>query len=92
MNGCRLHPLPRGRDLIQIKAGQTAALQAHLKQWEPIASAPFGRELELAVLDDDGAHALAFACRRAADGWIDARTRHQIDVRPTHWREWNAER
>jgi hypothetical protein len=28
--------------------------------WEPIASAPFGRDLELAVLDYDGAHALVF--------------------------------
>jgi hypothetical protein len=78
--------------LIQIKIGRTTPLQPHSMQWEPIASAPFGRELELAVLDENGAHALAFACRRAADGWINAQTRHQVDVRPTHWREWNAKR
>ena len=78
--------------MVQIKIGHTTPLQAHLMQWEPIASAPFGRELELAVLDEDGAHALAFACRRVADGWIDAQTRYQVDVRPTHWREWHAKR
>jgi hypothetical protein len=39
-------------------------------QWQPIASAPFDRDLELAVIDDDGRHALTFACRRSTDGWI----------------------
>jgi hypothetical protein len=29
-----------------------------------------------------------FPCRRVAGGWIDARTKRWIDVRPTHWREW----
>jgi hypothetical protein len=58
-------------------------------QWQPIASAPFDRELELAVIDKDGRHALTFACRRTADGWIGVQTRQPIDVRPTHWREWN---
>jgi hypothetical protein len=67
-----------------------AVVQDFLMEWAPIATAPFDRELELAVLEGDGAHALAFACRRVAGGWINARTKHQIDVRPTHWREWDA--
>jgi len=58
-------------------------------QWQLIDIAPFDLDLELAVIDKDGAHALAFACRRVAGGWIAARTKQQIDVRPTHWREWN---
>jgi len=57
-------------------------------QWQPIDTAPFDHDLELAVLDEDGSHALAFACRRVWGGWIDANTRQQIEVRPTHWREW----
>jgi hypothetical protein len=61
-----------------------------LMHWTPITTAPFDRDLELAVLDEDGAHALAFACRRIAGGWVNAQTKSQIDVRPTHWREWNA--
>jgi hypothetical protein len=59
-------------------------------QWQPISTAPFDRELELAVFERDGPHALAFACRRIASGWISAETKRQIDVRPTHWREWNT--
>jgi hypothetical protein len=58
--------------------------------WAPITTAPFDRDLELAVLDEDGAHALEFACRRIAGAWINAQTKSQIDVRPTHWREWKA--
>lgn len=57
--------------------------------WQPIASAPFDRDLELAVIDSDGPHALVFPCRRILSGWIDAQTKRLIaDVRPTHWREW----
>jgi len=57
-------------------------------QWQPIATAPFDSDLELAVIDEDGQHALSFACRRVSTGWVHARTRQAIDVRPTHWREW----
>jgi hypothetical protein len=58
--------------------------------WEPIDTAPLDRELELAVMDRDGPHALAFACRRVDGGWINSKSKQRIDVRPTHWREWNA--
>ncbi len=60
--------------------------------WQPIATAPFGRDLELAVIDDDGVHALVFPCRRSLAGWIRANVRERVDVSPTHWREWNAQR
>jgi hypothetical protein len=56
--------------------------------WQPIASAPFDRDLELAVVDEEGAHALVFPCRRLLDGWTNALTRERLDVHPTHWREW----
>jgi hypothetical protein len=60
--------------------------------WQPIATAPFDLDLELAVFDGDGAHALVFACRRILDGWMKAETRERLDVRPTHWREWADKR
>ncbi len=60
-------------------------------QWELISSAPYDRNLELAVIERDGPHALAFPCRRIDSGWINAETKQRVDVRPTHWREWNAE-
>ena len=76
--------------MIQIKVHDCAALQNYSMEWESIATAPFDRELELAVIDKDGPHALAFACRRMAGGWINAKSKQQIDVRPTHWRKWDA--
>ena len=56
--------------------------------WQDISGAPFGQDLELAVIDYDGPHALVFPCRRVLSGWIDAETLKRIDVRPTHWRPW----
>jgi hypothetical protein len=57
-------------------------------QWKDIATAPADCDLELAVIDQEEAHALAFACRRVGTRWINAKTQQAIDVRPTHWREW----
>ena len=57
--------------------------------WRPILTAPFDRDLQLAVIDKAGAHALVFACRRTLEGWIDAESKRRIDVHPTHWRDWD---
>jgi hypothetical protein len=56
--------------------------------WEDISKAPIDRDLELAVIDRDGPHALMFPCRRIAGGWIKTKTKERIDVHPSHWREW----
>jgi hypothetical protein len=56
--------------------------------WKLISSAPFDRDLELAVIYD-GVHALVFPCRRILGGWIDADTKERIDVDPSHWRQWD---
>lgn len=56
--------------------------------WEPIASAPFDRDLQVAVVEGEDVHALVIRCRRARQGWVSATTGKPIDVRPTHWREW----
>ena len=56
--------------------------------WEVISTAPFGRDLELAVIEGDRVHSLVFACLRAPDGWIKAQTRERVIVSPTHWRRW----
>ena len=58
--------------------------------WELIATAPFARDLELAVIDKDGPHPLVFPCRRIVGGWMNAATQERMDVRPTHWRDWDA--
>lgn len=56
--------------------------------WNPVSTAPFDRDLELAVLDSEGPHSLIFPCRRVRSGWVKAETGERVDVRPTHWREW----
>jgi hypothetical protein len=59
--------------------------------WQPIATAPFDRDLELAAIDASGEHALVFPCRRIPGGWINSTTGKWIEVYPTHWRAWKTE-
>jgi hypothetical protein len=59
--------------------------------WQAISTAPFGSDLELAVVNEDGTHALVFPCRRIVGGWMNSATKERLDVRPTHWREWMAD-
>jgi hypothetical protein len=54
--------------------------------WQPIASAPFELDLELAVIEDGEIHRLIVRCQRTTFGWRDAATGSRIDVHPTHWR------
>jgi hypothetical protein len=56
--------------------------------WQPISTAPFDQDIELAVIDRDGVHALVFPCRRAHGGWVRAQKREWVAVQPTHWRAW----
>jgi len=56
--------------------------------WKPIASAPEGRDLELAVIEKDEPLALVFPCRRTPVGWRNAVTNELVLVHPTHWRDW----
>lgn len=74
--------------LIQINAGRIRPTH-EISMWYEIRTAPFDRDLELAVMDDNGTHALVFPCRRVLRGWINAETKQRIDVYPTHWREWH---
>jgi hypothetical protein len=60
--------------------------------WQPISTAPYDHELELAVIDESGPHALIFPCCRILCGWIDARTKRRVEIDPTHWRAWNEGR
>jgi len=60
-----------------------------MNEWQPIATAPFDRELELSVIESGEVHALAFPCRRTAGGWTHATTGKPVLVDPSHWREWS---
>jgi len=58
--------------------------------WQTIATAPYDRDLELAVVEGNHVHALVFACRRTPVGWIKVATHERVTVSPTHWRPWLA--
>ena len=76
--------------LTGIKDG-VAPSRHERRVWRPIATAPYDRDLEVAVIDHEGPHPLVFPCRRILHGWINAETQHQITVRPTHWRPWTLD-
>ena len=56
--------------------------------WNPIAEAPAETDLQIGVGDTGAVHALFFACRKTASGWVKTETGKLIDVQPTHWRLW----
>jgi len=56
--------------------------------WQKIATAPYDRDLELAVIEDDRVYPLIFACRRVAGGWLKVPSMDRVVVNPTHWRAW----
>jgi hypothetical protein len=33
---------------------------------------------------------LVFPCRRILGGWMKVETKERLDVRPTHWRDWQV--
>jgi hypothetical protein len=91
----RIHLLPWSADLLSsppqnlIRIKDCVAPCRHEGPvWQPIASAPFDQDLELAVIDQEGPHALVFPCRRILHGWVNAQTHQQITVWPSHWRPW----
>jgi hypothetical protein len=77
------------KNLSDIKAVEAELPDPFQMDWQPIATAPFDRDLQLAVLDTRGSHALVFPCRRVLHGWAQAVTRAPVTVHPTHWRVWH---
>ncbi|WP_348629756.1 hypothetical protein [Mesorhizobium sp. M7A.F.Ca.US.011.01.1.1] len=77
--------------MIQVKARRAVFVKARM-MWNSIQSAPYGRHLKLAVFDEEGAHALVFPCIKSREGWKNAVTGARVDIRPTHWREWDEEK
>ena len=58
--------------------------------WEKISTAPYDRDLELAVIEGNHVHPLVFACRRTPAGWIKVASTERIVISPTHWRAWSV--
>jgi hypothetical protein len=83
-------PLVNGGDVSDLRQSAPREATETVKMWQIISTAPFDRDLELAVIDGDGAHALVFPCRRILNGWMNAETKERLDVHPTHWRQWDS--
>jgi hypothetical protein len=73
----------------EIRAGADKPPGYPQTEWQRITTAPFDRDLGLAVIDGAGTHALVFPCRRVLRGWVNAMTRDPVYVYPTHWCEWD---
>lgn len=58
--------------------------------WQGIDSAPFGVDLQLAVLENFEIIALVFPCRRERGIWVASATGLRVYVTPTHWRDWRG--
>jgi hypothetical protein len=54
-------------------------------EWRDIATAPFDRAIELAVIDGS-VGVLNFPCLRHGEAWFDAETLKPVSVAATHWR------
>lgn len=76
--------------MIKIKASGSGFQQTGA-MWNPVTNAPLGQDLQLAVIDQDGVHALVFPCQRERGGWRNVVTGAPVDIRPTHWRLWDSE-
>uniref|UniRef100_Q07NU2 DUF551 domain-containing protein n=1 Tax=Rhodopseudomonas palustris (strain BisA53) TaxID=316055 RepID=Q07NU2_RHOP5 len=61
-----------------------------MAMWQLITIAPYDVDLEVAVIDQDGAHALIFACQRSISGWVNAKNGAPVEIHPTHWRLWTT--
>jgi hypothetical protein len=59
--------------------------------WHTISTAPFDRDLELAIIDSNGVRAITFPCRRVLGGWIKAKINTPVELCPTHWRDWSTD-
>ena len=72
------------------EVGQLGVQHLSIMEWKLIHTAPFDRDLELAIIDRGGTQIVAFPCRRLSNnGWLDVETDKQVYyLSPTHWRDW----
>jgi hypothetical protein len=69
--------------------GADAAAAAPVMDWQPIATAPPQRDVEVRVRDPIGPYSLLYPCRLVVGtGWINALAKHPLTVEPVEWRDW----
>ncbi len=56
--------------------------------WHPVATAPFDRDLEIRIRDEDGVRVAPFPCRQTAQGWVNADLDVRARLMAVEWRPW----
>jgi hypothetical protein len=85
-----------GRKILFLLCGSWRSAAQRLKDhamddvWQEISTAPYNRDLELAVIEGDHVHPLVFACRRTPSGWTKVLSKERVVISPTHWRIWQG--
>jgi hypothetical protein len=57
------------------------------RDWHPVTTAPFNRDLELRLAGHRG-RVLPFPCRNTRDGWMNSDLKVRIDLPTVEWRCW----
>ena len=71
------------------EASSSDGAPAAVQEWQPIATAPANRDLELRLADSIGHYALMFPCKLLpGQGWINTWLRKPLLADPVEWREW----
>jgi hypothetical protein len=57
-------------------------------QWQPIATGPLDRDVQVGIKVESGVLPIFFPCRRTETGWLNAIVKAPLLHEPTCWREW----
>lgn len=82
-------PIPQQMQRLTGSLASTTEGRRSPTGWQPIATAPFGRKIQLSVVEHGEVHSLVFPCSRTQQGWLHGMTKELIAVHPTHWRRWS---
>jgi hypothetical protein len=58
------------------------------RDWHPVTTAPFNRDLELRLAGHRERSVLPFPCRNTRDGWMNSDLKVRIDLPTVEWRCW----
>jgi hypothetical protein len=57
-------------------------------EWQPIATGPLDRDVQVGINVEGGVLPIFFPCRRTETGWLNAIVKAPLLHEPTCWREW----
>jgi hypothetical protein len=58
------------------------------RNWHPISTAPFKRDVALRISGEDGPRVVPFRCRQIETGWINSDLGMRVQIEPIEWRAW----